>query len=462
MQSITGGFEGAPMPTEPETTGRYLILFREDVGAAGIRMLKDVAGVTAANSADFANDAPDAEALSATDAMYFDHLGIAVVRQPPDQILALSEAVGLEEDSQILAMEPERMVFALQDNLLLEPGLPPAALEPEYPGLAPATGGTVSVPIDYLRGYREGINHLLDAIVAGQGMGEAALAQAVDEARLTWGLQATGVGASRFTGRGIRVAVLDTGLDLGHADFPRQRRIVDRSFVSGQPVQDGHGHGTHCIGTACGPRQPSRMPRYGVGYETEIFAGKVLSDQGSGSDAGILAGINWAIANSCAVISMSLGAAAGATFSPVFEAVGRRALAAGLLIVAAAGNSSRRPGVIAPVGHPANCPSIMAVGAVDVRLRVASFSCGGLNPNGGQVDIVGPGVDVLSSWPRPTLYRRLNGTSMATPHVAGIAALHAQTDPRLRGSALWARLIQTARRLCLPSRDVGAGLVQAP
>jgi hypothetical protein len=88
---------------------------------------------------------------------------------------------------------------------------------------------------------------------------------------------------------------------------------------------------------------------------------------------------------------------------------------------------------------------------------VASFSCGGLNPQGGQVDIAGPGVAVRSSWPRPRLFRTIDGTSMATPHVAGVAALFAESDPEARGRALMSILVQSARRLELPGRDVARG-----
>jgi subtilisin family serine protease len=213
-----------------------------------------------------------------------------------------------------------------------------------------------------------------------------------------------------------------------------------------------------------GPKQPGQLPRYGIAYEADIYAGKVLSNQGSGSDSGILAGINWAITNGCAVVSMSLGAAVlpGQGFSRIFEAVARRALAAGTLIVAAAGNESHRPDYIKPVGHPANCPSIMAVAAIDSQLQVTFFSCAGLNLQGGQVDIAAPGLQVRSSWPRPTLYRTISGTSMATPHVAGIAALYAEANPDVRGGALGWLLLQSARRLDQSTRDIGAGLVQAP
>jgi subtilisin family serine protease len=277
-------------------------------------------------------------------------------------------------------------------------------------------------------------------------------------------MQATKVVNCCRSGAKIRVAVLDTGFDLEHPDFAG-RTIQSRSFVPGEEAQDGHGHGTHCIGTALGRKcPPAGRPRYGVAHSAEIYAGKVLSNAGSGSDTGILAGIEWAIANKCAVVSMSLGAPTrpGQPFSQVYERVALRAQAMGTLIVAAAGNDSSRPGLTSPVSHPANCPSIMAVAALDPALAVASFSNRGINPDGGQVDIAAPGVNVFSSWPMPTRYRRLQGTSMATPHVAGIAALYADADRSARGAALWRALVGGARRLPLPATDVGAGLVQAP
>ena len=206
------------------------------------------------------------------------------------------------------------------------------------------------------------------------------------------------------------------------------------------------------------------MPRYGVAYDAEIFVGKVLSNQGRGGDGDILAGIDWAVQKGCRVVSMSLGAPVMPHQKPstVFENMARRALAAGTLIVAAAGNESQRPGYIAPVGHPANCASIMAVGTLDSSMQVAWFSTRGIDPNGGQIDIAGPGVDIYSSWIMPKRYNVISGTSMATPHVAGIAALHAEANPGITPVDLWTRLVKTARALSLPVEDVGSGLVQAP
>jgi len=260
-------------------------------------------------------------------------------------------------------------------------------------------------------------------------------------------------------GAGIKVAVLDTGLDLGHPDFSG-RSIFTQTFV-GEPVQDLHSHGTHCIGTAMGPKCVATGPRYGVAYEAEIYAGKVLSNAGSGTDGQILAGINWAVANRCHVISMSLGAQAPA--SVAYEQVARRALAAGSVFIAAAGNDSKRnQNLIRPVSRPSNCVSILSVAAVDTRFQVANFSNRGTTVAGGQVDIAGPGVDVFSCAPMPLRTRVLSGTSMATPHVAGIAALWAQVRPAATAADLWRLLIVNARRLRLPAVDVGAGLVQAP
>jgi len=388
------------------------------------------------------------KAPKGADGILFPELGVAVVDVAPGARAGL-QAVAME-NSAVHVVEAERYVHA-------------TAL------LAPSMGQS------YLEGYRDAVNALVNNLIpASNGRAERMVGERVpgeravlswDESQLAWGLQAIGVPESAFSGRGVKVAILDTGIDLGHPDFAG-RDITSQSFIPGQDVQDVLGHGTHVAGTACGRRQPTVLPRYGVAYNADLFVGKVLSNSGSGTDGQIIAGINWAITNGCRVVSMSLGAPVdvGTPPSTVFENVAQRALAKGTLIIAAAGNeSSRSQGKISPVGHPANCPSIMAVAAIDEAFGIADFSCGSRNPNGGEVNIAGPGVNVHSSWPMPTQYRRIMGTSMATPHVSGVAALLAEAKPDISAADLARLLESTAKPLPpLPVSDVGAGLVQAP
>jgi len=277
-----------------------------------------------------------------------------------------------------------------------------------------------------------------------------------DRRAATWGLQATNVvrsPPSPWTGRGIRIAILDTGVDLAHPQLAA-RVAAARSFASGCPVQDAIGHGTHCAGIAAG-LEDTRQRRYGIACNAEVYVGRVFDDSGGTTIADVIAGMDWALSNGCNVISMSFGTF-DASPAAEFEAAGRRALDAGCLVVAAAGNNRSRV-----VVQPANAESILAVGAVDNRLEVARFSAGSIARGGGAaVDLMAPGVDVYSTAP-PGTYASRDGTSMAAAHVAGIAALWAEAEG-LRGWALWQRLVGSARPLPSTSGDHLASLVTAP
>jgi subtilisin family serine protease len=427
---------------EAETTGRYIVTFREGASEKAIAALVNSAGVRDSNllrSPDFAQSGIDMDQVPEDGGAVLANLGMAVVSVAPDAAGALAMEAG--EESAILAVEPEGIMYALSELR--------------------------GVSLDYLLGFRDCAQSLYSTASATPPRGEEGsdlieAAGFVNSPSHTWGLIATKAAASRSTGQGINVAVLDTGLFLAHPDFVG-RSIVSRSFIPGVvSANDGHGHGTHCTGTACGALRPVLGPRYGIAHQANIFIGKVLSDQGSGSDGGILAAIDWAVANRCQVISMSLGADVPTT-TTFYETAGQRALNAGSLIVAAAGNNANRPaGNFGFVGRPANSRTFMSVGALDGNLRMGSFSARDTaRAAGTAVDIAAPGVAVYSSWPMPTRYRTINGTSMATPHVAGIAALWAQASGA-RGAALWQQVITNARSLSLPIVDVGRGLVQAP
>jgi len=426
--------EGPILQTPPETTGRFIIVFAEGVDSP--RSILEEAGMTdVATSRELEGD----ESAAATTDTVFEELGMAVVSAEPGQLGALQTSA--EARGTVLSVSPE-LVHHVREN-------------------------------DYVRGYVDGVSDLGERLgvnpatapapgTGGTGAGSAPGVQFFrDTTDFTWGIQATATQLSSFSGQGVAVAVLDTGFDSTHPDFAG-RAVTMQSFVPNESAEDGHGHGTHCIGTSCGPKSPGSGPRYGVAYGADIFVGKVLSNSGSGSDGGILAGIDWAISQGCAVISMSLGADVPRVHPP-YTAAGKRALEKGTLIVAAAGNNAMRTSLdFGFVGAPANSPHIVAVGALNQQLDVAFFSARTLpNVKGGQVDLAGPGYQVYSSWPMPTRYRAISGTSMATPHVAGIAALWAEATG-YRGGALWAILVQESKRLLAPSLDVGSGLALAP
>jgi subtilisin family serine protease len=443
-----------------DTTGRFLVLLRQGTAEGAADYFNKAAGLRSVSTADTDSGVFEAGQREEADIVIFEELGVAVVAADPDQMGVLNSAAAGLDSSPVLAIEPERFVYA-NESIELPRRTPPLH------------GAATQTSAEYLRGYRDSTVSLIDSLLTrGQPanpFAETGLEAQADESQATWGLQVTQVLRSRFSGRGARVAVLDTGFDLRqddsgnivvHPDFAG-RRIVSETFVPRESVFDGDGHGTHCTGTACGPL--STTPRYGIAHNAEIFIGKVLNNQGFGIDEWMMNGINWAVRNRCQIVSMSIGGRPGARFNTVFEGAARRALDAGTLIIAAAGNRSRRHvGVVNPVDHPANCPSIMAVASLDSQMRVASTSNGGLNPEGGQVDIAGPGVDVFSSFPLPRRYHTLSGTSMATPHVAGIAALYLEANPGINAQGLWNLLTRNSRRLPLSSVDVGAGLVQAP
>jgi len=414
-------------------TGRYLVTFKDGANDAALESLSSTHGLRVADSRDFKNQAVVVEDIGDADALHFPEIGVALISGSAAKERSLSAMAEGTADSPYESVDPEYFVFAEQ-------------VMKEYArgGYAETTEKTSG---DFLRGFLQAAELIAKEYGYDTGKSEFDQQEEVEVLGNTWGLAACKVPPSVRSGVGIKVAVLDTGFDLGHPDFVG-RSVTGATFV-GQPVQDLHGHGTHCIGTSTGPKAPAgAIPRYGIGYKAAIFTGKVLSNTGSGSQAGVLAGMNWAIHNRCQVISMSLGSQS--PVHPAYTAAGQAALNAGCLIVAAAGNAG------AATGSPANSPTIMSVASLDTNLAPSSFS------NFGKVEIAAPGRDVFSSWPRPRRYNTISGTSMATPHVAGCAALWAETSPNLRGITLWRKLQATAKRLPFPASRVGAGLVQAP
>lgn len=278
-----------------------------------------------------------------------------------------------------------------------------------------------------------------------------------------------GLGNSLYTGKGVDICILDTGLELSHPDF-FGRNIEGKSFIAGEDWnRDPNGHGTHCAGVATGNIRLDNGKRYGIAKDANLKIAKVLSDAGKGTTSSVIDAIDWAITKKFRILSLSLASPVllNEAPSPLFETIGARALENNCIIIAAAGNGSNRPAVPKPVSMPANSMSVMAVGAIDGQMKVAKFSNAGLNPStGGNVNICAPGVDIISSYPKNSKnknsnYYAMSGTSMATPHVSGLIALYMEQFPEKSAKEIW-ELVETKAKPIegLKYRDIGNGLIQ--
>ncbi|MGW0589402.1 S8 family serine peptidase [Streptosporangium sp. NPDC002607] len=271
--------------------------------------------------------------------------------------------------------------------------------------------------------------------------------------------------AGGHDGTGVKVAVLDTGIDTKHPDLAD--RIADsRSFISGQEVQDGHGHGTHVASTIAGSGAAAAGKFKGVAPGAQLIVGKVLSDGGEGLDSGIIEGMEWAAASGAKVISMSLGGGATDGTDPMSQAVDTLSTSSGALFVIAAGNAGAAGAET--VATPGAADAALTVAAVDKSDAWATFSSQGPRIGGGlKPDIAAPGVAIAAAraagttmgTPLDEHYTAANGTSMATPHVAGAAAIMAQQHPDWTGTQIKAALMSTAKDDALSVYKQGAGRV---
>ncbi|SEG96776.1 Serine protease, subtilisin family [Nonomuraea solani] len=266
--------------------------------------------------------------------------------------------------------------------------------------------------------------------------------------------------AAGFKGQGVRVAVLDTGVDETHPDLAG-RVAETANFTAETSARDGNGHGTHVASTIAG-----NGGKYtGVAPESSLLIGKVLNNAGGGNVSDAIAGMEWAVAQKARVVSMSFGVCCPGAGNPLDEAVDRLSAQSGALFVVAAGNDSDSR----TIGSPGTAASALTVAAVDRSDQVASFSSKGptafdytLKP-----DISAPGVDIVAARAQGTsmgvpvdaTHTAASGTSMATPHVAGAAALLAGQHPDWTGPRLKAALTSAAHGDGGDAYEQGAGRV---
>ncbi|MFI6874725.1 S8 family serine peptidase [Streptomyces sp. NPDC050400] len=263
-------------------------------------------------------------------------------------------------------------------------------------------------------------------------------------------IQAPDAWAAGLDGKGVPVAVLDTGVDSTHPDLAGRIKET-KNFTEEADAVDGHGHGTHVAATIAGSGTASDGQHKGVAPAADLYIGKVLDNAGQGTDSEVLAGMDWAAHSGAKIVSMSLGGAGGADGTdPLSQAVNSLSAETGTLFVIAAGNSGSGPDT---VGAPGSAADALTVGAVDADGRIAGFSSRGPLKDGRfKPDVTAPGVNIVSAratgtsmgHPVDDRYTAADGTSMATPHVAGAAAIVAQAHPDWTGQQIKAALVGTA------------------
>ncbi|MEU7524170.1 S8 family serine peptidase [Saccharothrix sp. NPDC042600] len=266
-----------------------------------------------------------------------------------------------------------------------------------------------------------------------------------------------------FTGKGVKVAVVDTGIDARHPDLTG--KVADRrDFTGGDQPGDQMGHGTHVASTIAGTGAKSGGKHKGVAPDAALLDAKVCGDFGC-TESAILSGMQWAVESGAQVVNMSLGAPDGEGLDPLEEAVNTLSAQHGALFVVAAGNSGPRGQT---VGSPASADAALAVGAVDKQDRIAPFSSRGPRTGDRAVkpEITAPGVAITAAKaggggePAPGGYVAASGTSMAAPHVAGAAAILVGQRPKLSPAQYKALLMGSATpNPALTVPDQGAGRV---
>ncbi|MET7479679.1 S8 family peptidase, partial [Streptomyces sp. NPDC005648] len=274
--------------------------------------------------------------------------------------------------------------------------------------------------------------------------------------------------AAGYTGKGVKIAVLDTGIDAEHPDLKGQV-IESKNFSTAADADDHFGHGTHVASIAAGTGKKSNGKYKGVAPDAKLLNGKVLDDTGSGDDSNILAGMEWAAQQGADVVNLSLGGGDTPEIDPLEAEVNKLSEEKGILFAIAAGNDGDFGDET--IGSPGSAADALTVGAVDDKDKLASFSSRGPGLDGQiKPDVTAPGVDITAAaapgsvidkevGENPPGYLTISGTSMATPHVAGAAALLKQEHPDWKFSELKGALTGSAKGGKYTPYEQGSGRI---
>jgi subtilisin family serine protease len=279
---------------------------------------------------------------------------------------------------------------------------------------------------------------------------------------------APGAWQAGFTGEGVTVAVLDSGIDATHPDLD-EVVVGERDFTGKGNVEDGAGHGTHVASILAGSGDASDGVNQGVAPDADLLVGKVLDDDGYGELSGVIEGMEWAAAEGADVVNLSLGSLYFDVPSPDAVAVDELTEQYGTLFVVAAGNDGDLGE--GTVGSPGIAEKALTVGAVDDADDVTVYSSrGGSDAGLLKPDVVAPGDGIVAARATGTaagdvvddLHVALSGTSMAAPHVAGAAAVLKQARPDLDATALKSALMGSAEPTGADVWSEGAGRITVP
>lgn len=270
------------------------------------------------------------------------------------------------------------------------------------------------------------------------------------------------VWAESGQGQGIKVGILDTGCDLQHDDL-KDRIVKNEDFTGKGSAQDGNGHGTHVAGIIAGSGAASNGRYKGVAPAADLYIAKVLDDGGNGRTSTVISGLEWAIDQGAQVVNLSLGSDGSCDGTDALSEACDAAVGLGVVVVVAAGNSG--PGS-RTVGAPGCAREVITIGASTDEDDVADYSSRGPTLDGRvKPDLVFPGSGIISARAAGTSlgrviddqYTELSGTSMATPHASGVAALLLEAEPDLTPVQLKDRLKSTAIDLELNANTQGTG-----
>ncbi|GAA2320933.1 S8 family serine peptidase [Streptomyces kunmingensis] len=273
--------------------------------------------------------------------------------------------------------------------------------------------------------------------------------------------------AAGYDGKGVKIAVLDTGVTATHPDLKGQV-VEEKNFSTAADATDHYGHGTHVASIAAGTGAQSGGKYKGVAPGAKLLSGKVLDDDGFGEDSGILAGMEWAAAQGADVINLSLGGGDTPEIDPLEAQVNKLSAEKGVLFAIAAGNEGPQS-----VGSPGSADAALTVGAVDDQDKLADFSSTGPRVGDGAIkpDVTAPGVDITAAaapgsviakevGENPAGYLTISGTSMATPHVAGAAAILKQEHPDWTYQELKGALVGSTKGGAYTPFEQGSGRIQ--